>query len=322
MVNSLVLTNERTGAIITIDRTGTTSYVLDELVIDNPDIQAETYRVPQQIGESYAGDTVGTRGVSISGYVIAKFDEDENVLGMSWETYYTQQKTKIESAKDVLNKLVMIRDTIRVVIGDRYLETKPEGVVMYSTKEKENNEVLCQFEISLVSYDPLFKKVSGSGMWVNSVEKKFKFPMILLEQATLFGIRSPGARTVQIVSNADETIGFKLTLSFYADFDDGFEFQITNVTTGEKLMFKVPSGYEIKNGDYIVIDTKVGEEDLRYHVASSGAETSIIATLVLGETTTSLPKIQNGVNYLAFSTLENLNAKLEYDEGVYNLKEL
>ena len=78
----------------------------------------------------------------------------------------------------------------------------------------------------------------------------------------------------------------------------------------------------MKSGDYVIIDTKVGEEDLRYHIASTGEEYSIISTLVLSETSTSLPKIQNGINYLAFSTLENLNAKLEYDEGVYNLKEL
>ena len=82
MVKKVTLTNSVTKDSIVIDSKDG-YYIIDEIDWDTPSVEMSAYRVPYQIGQSYAGLTVGTRKPTITGYVVAKDVEQAN----TWEQY-------------------------------------------------------------------------------------------------------------------------------------------------------------------------------------------------------------------------------------------
>lgn len=175
MIDDIILTNLSTNGSIAMHR-GSGPYVIDEIDWDSPAVSMSTYRVPFQVGSTLSGVTVGTRKPSIIGYVIADLS-DVNVLGMTMTEYYAEQLRQIEEAKAVLNKLINVYQDLRIEADGYYLIGRPTMPVKYSTKEGENNDVLCQFEIEMECYDPLFLGESKT-VALASAEPMFHFPAI------------------------------------------------------------------------------------------------------------------------------------------------
>ena len=109
MVKKVTLTNSVTKDSIVIS-SNDGYYIIDEIDWDTPSVEMSAYRVPYQIGQSYAGLTVGTRKPTITGYVVAKDVEQAS----TWEQYWQNCETAVQDKKEELDRIVSI-------YGDNYI---------------------------------------------------------------------------------------------------------------------------------------------------------------------------------------------------------
>lgn len=61
MINEIVIENKRTEENITINKDGSTGFVIDEMDWDTPSISNESYRIPFQIGETISSTVWHTK---------------------------------------------------------------------------------------------------------------------------------------------------------------------------------------------------------------------------------------------------------------------
>lgn len=317
MIDDIILTNLSTDGSIAMHR-GSGPYVIDEIDWDSPAVSMSTYRVPFQVGSTLSGVTVGTRKPSIIGYVIADLS-DVNVLGMTMTEYYAEQLRQIEEAKAVLNKLINVYQDLRIEADGYYLVGRPTMPVKYSTKEDENNDVLCQFEIEMECYDPLFLGESKT-VALASAEPMFHFPMINTEEKgdlyTVFG-SILNRQTMEVMNNGDADVGCEIKITAIAGVSNP---RVYNVGTNEFIEFE---NVTMESGDIITVNTNVKEERAVWHDASENRDISIVGNLKDGST---FFKIMPGSGLYAYSVPEgyenNVEIMISYTEKYFNLTKM
>ena len=314
MINDIVLTNLSTNVSIPMHR-DSGQYIIDEIDWDSPSVSMSTYRVPFQVGSTLAGVTVGTRKPSIIGYVIADLS-NVNTLGMTMQEYYAIQLQQIEEAKAVLNKLINVSQDLRIEADGYYLIGRPTIPVKYSSNENENNDVLCQFEIELECYDPLFHGESKS-VSLAAATPMFHFPMINTKQTgdtyTVFG-SILNRQTMEVLNNGDADVGCEIKIAAIAGVSNP---RVYNVGTNEFIEFE---NITMEAGDIITINTDVGEEQAVWHDSSQNKDLSIVGNLKDGST---FFKIAPGAGLYAYSVPEgyenNVEIMISYTEKYFNL---
>lgn len=314
MIDEITIQNMRTGETIVLDKTGDTGLVISEIDWDSASVTNESYRIPFQIGETLSSTVVGTRVPTITGYVVSN---NTPVLGTTWEEYYKAQKEDVENKKDNLNKFISIYDTYRIIAGDFYLEGIPRQPIKYSYDENENNEVLCLFEIELGCYNPTFKCVGGNTETFYELINMFHLPMNPTSSGPLvFGERK--ITTQKTINNmGDVSTGMVITIEPLYGSISGFT--ITNVSTGEQ--FKIT--YTMDMDSYIVLNTRLGEEDIYIVDRESGDTQSLISVIDIDS---AFLQLQRGENLILCETSNEadgeLDVTIEYTERFFNIKEM
>lgn len=304
----------RTNETITMDKTGNTGYVISEIDWDEANVTNESYRIPFQIGETLSSTVVGTRVPTITGYVVSDIIPE---LGTKWNDYFKQQKEDIINKKDYLNKFISIYDTYRIIAGEYYIEGIPRKALKYSYEENENNEVLCLFEIELGCYDPTFKRVGGNVSNFYELTNDFILPMHPTEEEPLiFGIENR-VTTKTIMNNGDVSGGFVAKITVANGIVNGFI--LLNQSTGE-ILNVVDT---LQANDYVVLNTKLGEEDIYLHRTEDNIDISLISNISIDS---AFIQLQRGENILSYEVGEGsmgvLDIDLEYMERYFNIKEI
>lgn len=314
MIDEITIQNMRTGEKIVMDKTGNTGLVISEIDWDSASVTNESYRIPFQIGETLSNTVVGTRVPTITGYVVSN---NTPILGTTWEEYYNAQKEDIENKKDNLNKFISIYDTYRIIAGDFYLEGLPRQPIKYSYDENENNEVLCLFEIELGCYDPTFKRVGGSVETFYELIDLFHLPMNPTNSEPLVFSEESLVTQKTINNLGDVSTGMIVTIIPLYNSISGFT--LTNVTTGEQLKIK----YTIDTDSYIVLNTRLGEEDIYIVDKETGDTQSLISVIDIDS---AFIQLQRGENMFLYSINDEsdgmLDISIEYTERFFNIKEL
>lgn len=317
MINSITLTNTDTQEEIELNKGGNGRFVLDSIDWDMPTIEQETYRVPFQIGKTLEGMTVGTRKPSIVGYVIAD-TANINPSGTTWKEYLEEQERQIEENKLQLDKVISIYQDVLITVGGYHILARPTQPPKYSTDETENNEVCCLFTLEFECYNPLFYK-EQKHINLSHVDGMFHFPLVLTsdkaDEHVVFGeIMKRQSVAVENAGNVD--VGCRIVIK--ADGGIIKTPEVYNVNTGEKISFY---DLELQDGDYITINTEVGEESIILHVASTGEEKSVLGNMNVEST---LLKIKRGTYYYSYNVDEqyknNLEMYIEYTERFYNVR--
>lgn len=314
MIDEITIQNMRTGETIVMNKTGNTGLVISEIDWDSASVTNESYRIPFQIGETLSSTVVGTRVPTITGYVVSN---NTPILGTTWEEYYNAQKEDIENKKDNLNKFISIYDTYRIIAGDFYLEGIPRQPIKYSYDENENNEVLCLFEIEIGCYDPTFKRVGGNTETFYELINMFHLPMNPTSSDPLvFGERR--ITTQKTINNmGDVSTGMVIAIEPLYGSVSGFT--ITNVSTGEQ--FKIT--YTMDMDSYIVLNTRLGEEDIYIVDRESGDTQSLISVIDIDS---AFLQLQRGENLILCETSNEadgeLDVTIEYTERFFNIKEM
>lgn len=316
MINEIVIENKRTEENITINKDGSTGFVIDEMDWDTPSISNESYRIPFQIGETISSTVVGIRKPKLTGYVVSN---KLMPIGTTWENYYKEQEQDIINLKTRLNSFLNIYDDYEIIVGDYYLKCRLNEPIKYSIKESENNEVLCLFTAEFTCYNPMFFEVERSKSEFRHVDKRFHFPLTIpQETGIIIGVEELSV-TKTIENTGDVKVGFIVVMKVI----NGVVKHPTlrNLTTGEQIKVfdsVVVDSFETK--DYIIINTNNGEEDIYYYDSSEGKTKDLIGEITLDSSFFQLQKGENIVMYeVDDSSKGQLEVTLYYDNQYFNI---
>lgn len=290
MINEIAIGNG-TGNSVTIGNDPAKDYdfVLDSVDWDTPAVTMNTYHIPNQIGASLNGVTVGTRKPMIAGYVVANTKKID-MTGLTWEEYYKKQLEMIEVNKEKLNSIISVMRDVVIRANNYVLDGRPSLPPKYATDEKRNNEVMCYFELNFECFDPLFH---------TEVSDKLEMP----NHNTEYTVNNDG----------QATIGMRIAIDFTGTVEKP---TFTNATRGETV--KVEKTFAA--GDRITIVTKTGDENIYIERGGIGYPHVYLASV-----DSKFPKLQVGNNRLSFSAASgasNMNVKVTYMKEFYTLKEM
>lgn len=318
MIHELQIINKVNGQQLSLAMDGSTHYVLDEIDWDVPSVSFSTYRVPFQVGVSLSGVELGTRKPSITGYVISTIN-GKNFIGKGWNEFLEAQLQDIEQKKYELNRVINPLQDIRIVVGDYFIDGRPSNAVKFSNKEDENNEVLCMFKIDIDCFSPMFRLSKGKKTVLAQTHQKLRFPLVLKEKGNIMGIVS-NQNTVNILNDGDCDVGGIIKLEAVGGTVKNPT--IFNVGTQEQFMIRLT----LNKGDYITINTRVGEESVTHHYANyfgtgKPKDENAIGYVLEGS---SFLQFKQGSNLYGYSVEEGsevfVNLTIDMDEQFFNLK--
>ena len=314
MIHKVNVLNVVTNSGIIIDKEGNSPYVLDEIDWDSPSVSMDTYRVPYQVGETPTGVVVGTRKPTIVGYVIADMST-QSVLGMSWTEYYDLQEQAIEESKLALDKVISVYQDVRIEANGYYLDARPTQPPKYSNTESQNNKVLCYFELEFECYKPLFYQ-SGKTINLAMVIGRFHFPLIIPQEKKMIFGEILRRQSINIENSGDSDVGCVITIS--ANGGIVKDPKVYNVNTGEFIGFE---GVTLEDGDYIRINTDIGEENAIKHIADTAEDVSVVGSITKGS---KFIQIQQGSNFYAYDVGEeyrnNIEVSVMFTEKYFNVR--
>lgn len=132
-----------------------------------------TFQYPGQVGVHISSTVVGTRDVSLNGYILAG------------------NAGKLESKKAKLSMLINPFDDVSIIAGKYSIIGKPSTNVKFSNTYKDNNDVLCKFLIRLYCSDPLFYTTDSIiSNIIEDTKPNFRFPLTIPSSSgVVFGIK-------------------------------------------------------------------------------------------------------------------------------------
>lgn len=307
MVKEVNITNKETHETIVLGAKA--PYALDTIDWDSAAVEQTSYRVPFQIGQFLTGVQVGTRQISITGYVIS----DVSGVGKSWKQYYEECEQVIEEKKLQLDEIFSIYQDIEITVGDYSIIGRPMSAVKYSNNEEENNEVMCLFSITIQCFDPMFAK-GKTFVSMASAESLFHFPMILKQTKIPFGSFEK-KQSIVIENDGNVDVGFVATIK--ADNGSATNPRIYIVETGETLAL---NGITLDIGDVITIDTRIGNENITLHDVSAVKDINIIGKMIVGSKFFKIKRGHYTYAYGASANIDNLSVSIEFEEKYFNIR--
>lgn len=287
------------------------AYIIESIDWGSPEIVLGSYRVPKQIGNFEKGVVVGNREIVITGYVRAE-KKDLNKLGKTWKEYYADQEKQIEESKLFLDQIFSVYQTLKIETNGYFINGKAEFPVKYSFVNGENNEVLCLFTVSVLCFDPMFKK-GITAIAMMPLKKMFHFPLIIPEESgVVFGELADWV-SKKMENNGDVPVGCVIRMEAYGGTVRNPK--LINVSRNEYIGF---ANVVLAENDYILINTKKGEESVVKY--SSGYPSSLIGNLLEGST---FLQIYQGGDYFHYDmdgSETNLHTTVEYSETFFNFR--
>ena len=162
MVDSIKIKNNATNSIKSFDMSEA-DYLIYEGAIDwgNVSVNHNTFSYPTQIGSYITNTVIGTRDVSINGWIIGDTLDD------------------INRKKEELSKLINPLEQITIYVGDYSMHGKPSSNVTYSKEYAENNEVCCKFLIQVLCDYPMFILTNPLTPEIGKIFGGFMFPLTI-----------------------------------------------------------------------------------------------------------------------------------------------
>ena len=307
MIKEINITNTETHETIVLGARA--PYALDAIDWDSAAVEQTSYRVPFQIGQFLTGVQVGTRQISITGYVIS----DVSGVGKSWKKYYNECEQMIEDKKLQLDKIFSIYQDVEISVGDYSIVGRPMTSVKYSNNEEENNEVMCLFSVAVQCFDTMFAK-GKTYISMASAVSLFHFPMILKQTKIPFGSFE---KKQSVIINNDGNVDVGFVAKIKADNGSAMNPKIYIVETGEMLTL---NGITLDIGDIITIDTRIGNESIILHDASAVKDVSIIGKMVVGSKFFKIKRGHYTYAYGASANIDNLSVSIEFEEKYFNIR--
>ena len=243
MVENITLENEVTSQVLELDCVTTPNYILDNVDWGQISSNHHSYKYINQVGVYVTNTTLETRDISVSGWIIA-----------SSESQMTQYKA-------FLNKFVNPQQQMMLSYSDYTLEFLPDTSVKYSATVKENNEVICKFQINGFAADPMFKDKVQNQIIAATTKAHFHFPLkinikdeITDLPTVMFGLRSTSL-IIDIYNSGAVSTGMTIIFKAKGTLTNP---SLINISTQEQ--FKINK--TLVAGEAVTINTTIGEKKI------------------------------------------------------------
>lgn len=237
MIDTIQLQNLYTNALITLGKTKKNTYVLetDGISWGETDADHNSYTNLAGVGDVITSTKLKARSVSVTGRVCCPYTNAAlmEMYGVNTEEELNKIKIKeINDAKDKISQIINPLHYVRVIIGAYFIEGKPSSSIIFSNKEKENNEIYCKFTFTLRCNDPLFHYKSNIEIPLSGIQGGFHFPVVLPKPRGMhFGTKIP-YQLITIHNPCDISLG---AIIYVKAVGRVTPFEITNVFTQETL---------------------------------------------------------------------------------------
>lgn len=241
MVERIILQRIKNSEELILDMVSTPDYILKSVDWGTIKGTHHSSKYVNQVGESITNTSLGTRPVTIEGWIVSKNEKHMTAL------------------KRKLNSFINPQEAITLLYSDYKIDFVPDETVKYSAGTEENNDVFCKFQISGTCPNPLFSdKFETSSAFVTTTPS-FHFPLImskgLPDGGIIFGKRT-ASLIITLVNNGSISIGMKIVFKANGTIINP---SLTNVNTQEEFVINKT----LVAGEEIEIVTSIGEKSVK-----------------------------------------------------------
>lgn len=252
MVTEIVMINMNLNKKCKLGQELDCDYLFQDGGVDWGNVPAEhnTYNYPRQVGDTISSTKVRNRDISIEAYVYYIPTEDEKTQ-MSYEELNNYVYEKIKEKKKTLNDLINPLHTLRLSVGNYYIEGKPSATPKYGVTEEDNNKYFCKFLITIFCDNPMFKKETETRTVLSGDVGVFHFPVIFQSDMNMImGVRN-NYLILLVENEGNAAIGGKIIIEAKGEIENP---TITNILTDEYI--KINKTLQL--GEKVIINTSDG----------------------------------------------------------------
>lgn len=298
MVERIVLRRTKNSEELILDMVSTPDYILK--LVDWGTISGthHSYKYVNQIGESIANTSLGTRPILIEGWIVAKTEKD-----------MTELKRK-------LNSFINPREGITLFYSNYKIEFIPNETVRYSIERIENNDAFCKFQISGTAPNPLFSDNSETCLTFVSTTPAFHFPLVMSQSLPDGGIVF-GKRMASLIVNAVNTgsVSTGMKIVFKAN-GTVVNPKLVNVNTQEEFLINKT----LVANEEIEINTNIGEKNVKGRIGAVGY-TNYYMHKDVDSSWLQLEVGNNLFSYSADSGIDNLDVFIHFNNQHLEVQE-
>lgn len=242
MVENIKLTNKTTLATLELDMVTTPYYILEKVDWGQISATHHSFKYVNQVGLYVTGTSLETReSISIVGWIIA---DTEN---------------QMSERKKMLNRFVNPQQMLKLEYREYVLDILPNKTVQYSANVNDNNDVMCKFQITATSFEPLFKRKYENKISAAMTKGMFHFPLKIGtidngHPTIMFGLRQPSL-FVSVYNRGAIDVGMRIIFRALGTLKNP---SLINVKT--QRYFKINK--IMSSGEEIEINTTIGEKKI------------------------------------------------------------
>ena len=315
MIDTLKLQNTDLGIEITIDRFGTTNYLLadDGLSLGTIVATHNSFQSLSQIGVDISSTNIAVRDAKITGWIWANVQGFDN---MSPEAKESLLLNKINEAKEILNKIVNPLHQLKISLQGYHLNCVADSSPSYAETPLENNEIKVKFMIDFTCSNPMFIKDEGTTVLSYNLNPLFHFPLIIpKEKGVVFGSKER-TRVLRIDNNSDIDLGAKFTIISNGSVVNP---KIINVNTQEKIQINKT----LVDDEVIVIST---ERNDKYIEGGIGSDPVMEQYFQYWDYSNSWLTFKPGTTFITFEaeseSHDYMELQVDINEELMSLKEM
>ena len=247
MVERIVLRRTKNQEELALDMTSTPNYILKSVDWGSIKGTHHSYKYVNQVGESITNTSLGTRPITIEGWIVA--DDEKHMTTL----------------KRSLNAFINPQENLTLYYNDYTIDFVPDETVKYSISQAENNEVICKFQIVGTAPNPLFLDNIESNMSFVETIPGFRFPLVIStkfeDKGVVFGKRM-ASLIASVVNNGSVSIGMKIVFKANGTV---VKPSLINVNTQEKIVIDKT----LVANEEVEINTNIGEKRIRGKIGNT-----------------------------------------------------
>lgn len=298
MVERIVLRRTKNQEELALDMTSTPNYILKSVDWGSVKGTHHSYKYVNQVGESITNTSLGTRPITIEGWIVA------------------MNEANMSSLKRSLNIFINPQEIYTLFYNDYVIDFKPDETVKYSISQAENNEVICKFQIVGTAPNPLFSDSSESIKTFVETTPGFHFPLIMSKEmdskGVVFGKRINSLLT-NVVNDGAISVGMKIVFKANGSVANP---SLTNANTQEEIVINKT----LVAGEEVVINTNIGEKSIKGKIGN-GAYINYFMYRTIDSSWLQLEVGDNLFRYNAEEGIDNLDVFVYFHNKYLEVQE-
>lgn len=183
MVERIVLRRVKNLDELVLDMVSTPDFILKSVDWGVVKGTHHSYKYVNQVGVTVTNTSLGTRDITIEGWIVARNEDNMSFL------------------KKSLNAFINPREELDLIYDTYVIRFKPDESVKYSVTVAENNDAFAKFRIEGTAYNPMFSETEESARPFATTAPLFHFPLVISQSLQDKGVVF-GKRTESLIMNA------------------------------------------------------------------------------------------------------------------------